>query len=154
MVRAVFDTVVFVRCLINRRGLWGRIVFDRAERYQLVVSKPTVRETLEVLSRPEIAAKFRRVTEVDRQAVIAALANATVVEVGAIPAISRDPKDDPFLATARAARADFLVTEDKDLLVLGEYEGTKIVPAATFLAVLEASEDDNNPPPLEPPDPS
>lgn len=144
MVRAVFDTVIFVRCLINRRGLWGRIVFDWAEHYQLAVSEATLRETLEVISRPAVVAKFRRITEVDQQFVRAALANATVVEVGEIPAISRDSKDDPFLATAEAARADFLVTEDEDLLVLGEYKGTKIVSAATFLDFLAAHKGDSN----------
>ena len=142
MVKAVFDTVVFVRCLINRRGLWGRIVLDWTSHYQLFVSAPTLRETLEVISRPGVAAKFRRITIPDRQAVLAILANASVVAVGESPAVSRDPKDDPFLATARAARADFLVTEGDDLLVLGEYEGTRIVTAAALLAFLDANQDD------------
>lgn len=44
------------------------------------------------------------------------------------------------MATARAARADFLVSEDKDLLVLGTYDGTRIVDAATFLRALDGSE--------------
>ncbi|MGH2534243.1 MAG: putative toxin-antitoxin system toxin component, PIN family [Thermomicrobiales bacterium] len=52
------------------------------------------------------------------------------------PPISRDPNDDKFLATALAAHADFLVTEDNDLLVLGDYQGVRIVDARTFLSLL------------------
>jgi len=53
------------------------------------------------------------------------------------PRASRDPKDDVFLATAVAAEAEYLVSEDQDLLVLGEYEGVKIVNTLSFLRVLE-----------------
>ena len=42
-----------------------------------------------------------------------------------------------FLATAEAGRVDYLVTEDQDLLVLGEYEGIRIDDAVTFLAMLD-----------------
>ena len=51
--------------------------------------------------------------------------------------MSRDPKDDKFLATAVRAGADYLVSEDQDLLVLGEHEGVEIVDAVTFLRLIE-----------------
>jgi predicted nucleic acid-binding protein len=50
--------------------------------------------------------------------------------------LTTTPKDNKFLATARQAQADYLVTEDEDLLVLTEYEGTKIITAQAFLALL------------------
>lgn len=53
-------------------------------------------------------------------------------------AISRDPKDDYLLAHAIAARADYLVLGDKDLLVLGRVEGVRIVDPAEFLGILAA----------------
>jgi putative PIN family toxin of toxin-antitoxin system len=45
---------------------------------------------------------------------------------------SRDPKDDPYLAAALAARAA-IVTYDKDLLDLGKPFGIEIMRPATFL---------------------
>ena len=36
--RAVFDTVIFVRALINRRGTWGRLVFELGDEYQIILS--------------------------------------------------------------------------------------------------------------------
>jgi putative PIN family toxin of toxin-antitoxin system len=137
MLRVVFDTVVFVRCLINPFGLWGKLVFERAREYRLVLSRPVIEEIVAVLARPELAAKFRTLAGLDLRAVLDLLAQAEIVELDAVPAASRDPKDDKFLATAVAA-ADYLVTEDQDLLVLKEHAGTKIVPAATFLHLLEA----------------
>ena len=59
MIKAVFDTVVFVRSLINPYGRWGELVFSYHDRYQLVVSKELVEEYLEVLHRPELTGKFK-----------------------------------------------------------------------------------------------
>jgi putative PIN family toxin of toxin-antitoxin system len=46
---------------------------------------------------------------------------------------SRDPKDDPYLATALAAKAQFIVTYDKDLLALGKPFGVEILKPSAFL---------------------
>jgi len=48
---------------------------------------------------------------------------------------SRDPKDDPVLACALAARAKYLVTRDEDLLVLGKPFGMQIITPGRFLLV-------------------
>lgn len=52
--------------------------------------------------------------------------------------ISRDPKDDIFLVCAATANCDFLVTGDKDLLVLKAHKRTKIVTPAKFLSILSS----------------
>ena len=52
---------------------------------------------------------------------------------------SRDPKDDPFLACALAARAQYLVTRDNDLLALGKPFGIEIITPMRFLAWLRLS---------------
>jgi len=136
--RVVFDTVIFVRSLINRSGLWGRLVFTHGERYRLVTSEPIVVEILEALHRPELTRKYRGASNANLQTILDILAHAEIVIVDEIPAVSRDPKDDKFLATAALAGADYLVSEDQGLLVLQEYEGVRIVDAATFLDLLDA----------------
>lgn len=134
MPSAVLDTVVYVRCLLNPRSVWGRLLFGRAGRYRLIVSAPLLAEIRDVLDRPKLAARFRFVAGLDKRYLLELLDEAETVEVepAAILPIARDPKDDKVLATARAAKAEFLVTEDEDLLVLGSYEGTRIVGAVTF----------------------
>jgi putative PIN family toxin of toxin-antitoxin system len=49
---------------------------------------------------------------------------------------SRDPQDDPFLSCALAANAQFLVTGDRDLLVLNKPFGIQTVTPAQFLGWL------------------
>jgi putative PIN family toxin of toxin-antitoxin system len=137
MLRAVFDTVVFVRALINPFGIWGRLIFQHGHAYSLIISPPVVEEILEVLHRPELTRRFRSLTGLDLAQVIEILDQAEVVEIQDIPAVSRDPKDDKVLATALAGRADYLVTEDNDLLVLGAHHGIPIVTASQFLASVE-----------------
>jgi len=46
---------------------------------------------------------------------------------------SRDVKDDPYLAAALAAKAQFLVTYDKDLLELEKPFGIEILKPGVFL---------------------
>lgn len=143
--RVVLDTVVFVRALINPKGRWGRLVFERGASYQLVVSPPVVREVLEVIRRPAVIALYRSSADRDPQTIAAFLNEAETVEIdlSAMPRVSRDRKDDKFLATAVAGGAAFIVSKDNDFLVIGEYEGIGIVDAATFLGVLDRPDDEN-----------
>lgn len=136
MLKVVFDTVVFVRSLINPHSICGHIVFAHSHRYRLFLSEPVVREILEVLHRPELTRKVAGLATFDLPALIELLGRAEIVHPEPGVRASRDPADDQFLATAKAAGADYLVSEDKDLLVLAEYEGTKIVNAARFLEIL------------------
>jgi putative PIN family toxin of toxin-antitoxin system len=137
--RVVLDTVVFVRALINPHSRSGRLVSDYAERYTLSVSKPTVQEVLEVLQRPELKRKFKSLGRVNVQQVIDLVTQAQFVELDEVPAVVRDPKDDIIVATAVAGQADFIVSEDNDLLDLEKVSGIPIIDTQAFLARLEGS---------------
>jgi uncharacterized protein len=58
---------------------------------------------------------------------------AEIVEPTRTVIASRDPNDDHVLACALEAKANFIVTGDKDLLSLGEFEGVRIVTPRQFL---------------------
>ena len=135
MLRVVLDTVILVRALINPYSIYGRIVFEHYRDYVLYVSPPIVAELLEVLRRPEISRKFRTMAGFDLRTVLDLIGQAEIVDPE-LKAVSRDPNDDMFLATARAARAHCLVSEDQDLLSLREYEGTAIVNGPALLQIL------------------
>jgi putative PIN family toxin of toxin-antitoxin system len=137
MPSVVLDTVIFVRALINPNGRWGRLVFDHYPRYTLVISQPLVLELLDVLHRPKLARKYGILPGLDIACVLTLVSQAQLVDMGEVPSVSRDPNDDKFLATAVAGGADYLVSEDEDLLVLGSHEGVRIVDALTFLRILD-----------------
>ena len=49
--------------------------------------------------------------------------------------VCRDPSDDMVLECAVLAKAGAIVSGDKDLLVLGSYEGIRILTAAEYVAL-------------------
>lgn len=139
MPRVVLDTVVFVRALINPNSRSGRLLFDLANRYTLIISPATARELIEVIQRPELSAKYKGLRTINVRTVIEILAKAEAVEIEEISPVSRDPKDDIFLATAISGRADYLVSEDKDLLVLKQFTGIRIIDTHEFLELLKST---------------
>lgn len=142
--RVVLDTVVFVRALINPFSWWGRLVFDHSDRYQLVVSPAIVAEYLEVLRRPGLTRKYRSVATRDPYVVLDLISTGIVVQPETVPAISRDPADDMFLAAANAGGADSIITEDADLLDLGPQERFVIITAEVFLHLLQQTTRDEH----------
>jgi predicted nucleic acid-binding protein len=70
--------------------------------------------------------------------VITLFEQAMVVEPREVLPVSHDPDDDKFLACAGMAGAEYLVTEDRDLLILETYEGCRICQPAEFIELLLA----------------
>jgi len=61
---------------------------------------------------------------------------AEVIAPSRVEAVSRDPADDIVLAVAREGRADHIVSGDQDLLALGSYGETVILPPRDFIRLL------------------
>lgn len=131
--RGVFNTVVLVRGLINPFSWCGRLVFDHSADYEVIISPAIEAEYVDVINRPELVAKYRAVHGRDLSTVQRIIANATVVEPASAPVVCRDPEDDKFLAAASAGNAQFIASEDFDLLDLGSYEGIPIMNAESIL---------------------
>lgn len=140
MIRVVFDTVIFVRALLDSRSFSGRLIFGHSGDYRLFIAQPLIEEIVEVLGRKEIIERFhlRQFNYAEAMArLLKSMGSAEIIEIDKIPSVSRDSNDDKFLATAKAAHADYLVSADKDLTDLKGYAGIKIVNAETFLQILE-----------------
>lgn len=140
MIRVVFDTVIFVRALLGSRSFSGRLILEYSNNYRLFLAQPLVEEIIEVLGRKEIIERFH-LRQSDYPKAMARLLksinSAEIVKIDKISSISRDPKDDKFLITAQTVDANYLISADRDLLDLKEYQGIQIIDAETFLKVLE-----------------
>lgn len=138
--RVVVDTNVIVNSLIARDSLPDRIMrAGRAGRFTLVLSSPLLGEIVTVLERPRLQ-RFLRVDPAAVREIVEGLRNEMLVPLpteGQKPA--RNPEDEMVLATAVAAHVDYVVSGDKDLLVLREHEGIPIVSPREFLSILEGS---------------
>ena len=133
----IFDTVIFVRALINSHSFWGRLVFEHYQDYQLIVSPPILAEIIEVLKRPELTGRFSALQGINADSIIEILKQAEVVMPEEEPQASRDVKDNKFIAASEASNADYLVSEDRDLLDLVKYKNTCIMTAHKFLEILK-----------------
>lgn len=100
-------------------------------RLQLLCSEDLLAELADVLDRPRIQAFVSPEDALLLRQLYAQ--EATFFEPGANPKVCRDPQDDYLLALAEAARADYLVTRDEDLLVLGRYhiQKSSILPVSS-----------------------
>ncbi len=138
--RAVLDTVVFVRALINPAGIWGQLL-EAHDQYELVISPEILVEILveivNVLNRPELRRRFPRMAALpDARRVLGIIERAEFVEPASNEPVCRDPNDDKFFACAVAGRADYIVSEDRDILAIKEYRGARTVRAAEFLTLI------------------
>ena len=132
--RVVFDTNVFLRALINPKGINARLV-QSLDRFVLIVSPAIVEEVADVLSRPDLLG-VKGVRKVDADRLVELLRQSPVVFPSEKVTVCRDPDDNKFLEAALAAKAEYLVTGDRDLRDIGEYRGVKILFPAEFLQEL------------------
>lgn len=133
--RVVLDTNVLVSGTIVRHGFPARILLAAIDqRITLVVSPYLLAEYLAVIQRPHIAKKYPDLSEwLDRVRRFVS-ANAVSVSPSSIPkVIQDDPKDDAILACANAGYAQYIVSGDRHLLKLGNYQGIKIVTPREFV---------------------
>jgi putative PIN family toxin of toxin-antitoxin system len=135
--RAVIDTVVFLRAAINPRSVYARLLAESGSSFQLVVSPPVLLEITEVLTRSELRDEFPRLDAGLLERVVPVISSATIVHPAVVLDVSRDPTDNKFFECAVAGGADYIISEDEDILDVGEYEGIKTVSAAEFLQILD-----------------
>jgi putative PIN family toxin of toxin-antitoxin system len=134
--RIVLDTNVLVSGLAYPTSVPGRIVGAwRDGRLDVVLSRFILAELLRVLPRLNHRLQWREQDMLDMVDTLALLADlvepSADVELMARPTL-RDPADGPVLGTLLASGADYLVTGDKDLLVLAPHYA--IVTPAWFWA--------------------
>ena len=127
----VIDSNVWVSALhfAMKRGI-PRLAIEKAVREDTVaICRPIEDELLSILTvkfgwkAPDVAAAVEAVRPFPLRIMI----------TGSLR-VCRDPNDDMILECAVLASAQFMISGDKDLLVLGSYSGIRIVTPAEFLA--------------------
>lgn len=125
--RVVLDSNVWIANFLAA-GISRDVVDEILERCEIVISPYLLAEVDRVLSRKFHAPQGER----DR---VRRWLTAVCEVVDPPPrhdVTCRDPDDLPILWLALAVHADRLVTGDRDLLVLKEIHGIKIIPPAQF----------------------
>jgi putative PIN family toxin of toxin-antitoxin system len=132
--RIVFDTNVLFAAFVAH-GVCAGLYEECLLRGRIVVS-PFILEELQ-----EKLLTKAKLSPVEVEEVIDALsADAEIVKTQPLTIrVCRDADDDWILATTLAAKADSLVTGDKDLMVLERHEGIPILTPRDCLAFLRSA---------------
>lgn len=127
--RIFFDTNVLFAAFISH-GVCAGLYEESLQHARIVVSEEILEELKEKLLSKAKLTKAETI-----EVIHAVRSDAELTEASPLPfPVCRDPDDDCVLAAALAAKADFLVTGDQDLLVLKEFEGTPILTPRECLA--------------------
>jgi len=132
LLRVALDTNMLVSTIIAASSVPAEAIAKVLQTATVLVSLETWDEMEEVLMREKFdryqAASFRRAYLDFLQE------SVDFVSVHSKVTICRDVKDDKLLALALDGNADFIVTGDKDLLVLNPFEGIPIITPLDYLA--------------------
>ncbi len=137
MKRVVFDTNTLISGL-----LWDgneSIVIEKAEikAIKLFISHQMLEELAGVLKRKKFTKKLEGKEYTIEKAIAKIALISTLIEPNInINEIKEDLADNRVLECAISCKADFIVSGDKHLLNLEEYEGIKIIKAAEFISHL------------------
>ncbi len=132
--RILFDTNVLIASLISR-GFCYELLEHCFIHHDLFTSEFILAEVHE-----KLVDKFKYSNEIADETVDLFRSKMEVVMPTDLEIrVCRDPDDDNVLAAGIGARCDYIVSGDKDLTVLKEFEGIKISDPREF-AKHEASE--------------
>jgi uncharacterized protein len=128
----VFDTNVFIAALITE-GLCSRLLRRaRAGEFALVAC-PVILEEIQRALRQKFKLTRDEITWATAP-IVEAISRMLEPETS-ITGICRDADDENILACAVAARAEYLVTGDADLLTIGSFREVTIVSPRDFEAL-------------------
>jgi putative PIN family toxin of toxin-antitoxin system len=138
MTRVVLDTNVFISAILNPHGSPGAIldqVFD--QKVSLCLSPPLIDEIQRVIRYKKMMALLNRGGRNVEQAeeIIDKIVSVAEVSSGLkeVNLIAADPDDNMVLACALESEVDYIVSGDRHLTGLGDFQGIPILSPRDFL---------------------
>lgn len=131
--RIVLDSNVILSAALFKNSS-PRQAFDKAMTTgQIMMSTATLAELQEIFNRPKFDRYLSKSLRTDfLNALITVIETVEIIQSFSV---CRDPKDDKFLELAVNGNADYIVTGDRDLLVLNPFQNIAILSVSKFLAL-------------------
>lgn len=127
--KVIIDTNLWISFLIGKELQYVRDLIV-ANKIQLITTDQLQTELKAVVERPKLQKYFNQQKVAELFSLLEIISQN--VKIKDVPKVCRDPKDDFLLALCERGKVDFLVTGDKDLLVLGTYGQTEILTMKKF----------------------
>ncbi|MBP7552484.1 MAG: putative toxin-antitoxin system toxin component, PIN family [Spirochaetes bacterium] len=132
--KLIFDTNIWVSYFISKS-------FDEIleilnnDYFNVIFSEELIGEIRIVLERPKFQRVINKTHIKDIINLIISRCSFYYPEIEL--ELCRDQKDDFLLKLCEVSNADYLITGDNDLLVLGNYKSTKILKWSNFITILK-----------------
>jgi putative PIN family toxin of toxin-antitoxin system len=131
--RVVIDTNVFISALLNPLGTPKKVINITVSQFTILQSEATYQELATRISKK----KFDKYLEKDdRLDFLSSLKNRSLfVDIWHETRVCSDLDDNKFLELAVSGMAQYIITGDKELLILNTYQGIPIITPAEFLVI-------------------
>ena len=123
--KVVLDTNVFVSGIFWEGNFCSQIIDDwKKGIFKLVSSMEIIEELVETLK----SFKIQMSEEMIKEWKNLIIENSVIVKpLIKIDVVNGDPEDNKFIEAAVSSKADYIISQDKHLLKLKEYQGIKIM---------------------------
>jgi len=138
MIRAVLDTNVLASAAIAHPGTTPATILDDVvtNRFDLAISEYILVELRRTLATPYYAARVTPAVAARYVQLLISL-GTTVRIITSVQGVATHPEDDPILATAVSAQANYLVTGDRRLRdLVPSFQGIPLISPSEFRDIL------------------
>ena len=138
MIRAVLDTNVLIAAIINVKSSLTQEIYQKflTLHFTLIISPDVLEEVEDLINRERIVGRHKRTTN-EREVIMSEIASLSYIVPGTTQVeVVRDPNDNKIISAALEGKAEYIVSRDKDLLDLNEYQGIKIITPEKFIEIL------------------
>ncbi|HRZ97014.1 MAG TPA: putative toxin-antitoxin system toxin component, PIN family [Paludibacter sp.] len=130
--KIIIDTNLWISFLLTKQFSFLDKLLAK-KKVRLIFSDELLAEFLEVVKRPKLSKYF---DYKDLELLIECINQyGEFYSVNSKVEICRDEKDNFLLALAKESKANYLITGDKDLLILKKFENTEIITIAEYKIV-------------------
>ncbi len=135
MVKVVLDTNIFVSSIFWSEGNPHKIVELALDNKIMVFTSVEILQELEKVLRRD----FNEPEEIIQRQISLVLEYSAVIKAKVkLDAVKDDPEDNKIIECAVSCNADYVVSGDKHLLNLKEYNGVKIISAKRFAEMIRS----------------
>jgi uncharacterized protein len=120
--------------ILSKKLIWlDTLLYENKAR--ILFSKELIEEINETIKKPKLKKYFKG--NAIEEMLIAFDTCIDLIEVNSKINICRDPNDNFLLALSKDGKANYLITGDKDLLEIEQFEKTVILKISDFIKVNE-----------------
>ncbi len=138
MIRAVLDTNVLIAAVINIKSSLTQEIYQKflTLHFTLIISPEILEEVEDLINRERIVKKHKLTTD-EREVIMSEIAALSYIVPGITHVeVVRDQDDNKIISAAYEGKADYIISRDRDLLDLTQYEGIKIITPEEFIGIL------------------